>query len=122
MVIRIKRVYEPAVAEDDRRFLVDRLWPRGMKKETLHLDAWLKAAAPSAALRRWFNHDPAKWPEFRRRYFAELDGHPDVAKTLLDATSQGPVTLLYSASDTVHNNAVALREYLGSSVQRSKHD
>jgi len=122
MAIRIKRVYDPAAAEDGRRFLVDRLWPRGMTKEGLRLDGWLKDAAPSASLRRWFGHDHSRWPEFRRRYFAELDEHPHVVETLLDAAAQGPVTLLYSAKDAAHNNALALREYLRRGARRTEHD
>ena len=107
-VIRIKRVFEPAAAQDGRRFLVDRLWPRGVKEEALRLDGWLKDAAPSDLLRRWFKHDPAKWPQFRRRYFAELDEHPEVVQPILDAVAGGAVTLLFGASDRDHNNAVAL--------------
>jgi len=113
-MIRLKRVYEPATTEDGQRFLVERLWPRGLKKEALKAEAWLKDVAPSDDLRRWFSHDPAKWSEFRRRYFAELDRDPAVAAPLLKAARQGTVTLLYSAHDTEHNNAVALKDYLES--------
>lgn len=112
MAIRTKRVYEPAAAEDGTRFLVDRLWPRGLKKTAVRINGWLKDVAPSNELRRWFAHDPAKWPEFRRRYFAELDAHPEVVQPILDPAACGRVTLLFSASDTEHNNAVALQEYL----------
>lgn len=112
MNIRTKRAYEPPAPGDGRRFLVDRLWPRGMKKEALRLDAWLKDAAPSDALRRWYRHDSAGWPEFCRRYFAELDTHHEAVQPLLEAARQGPVTLLFSARNTTHNNAVALRDYL----------
>jgi uncharacterized protein YeaO (DUF488 family) len=111
-VIRIKRVYEPSAKEDGARFLVERLWPRGMKKDALHMDAWFKNLAPSAALRRWFNHDPAKWKEFQRRYRAELAGNSAAYQPLLDAAKQGHITLLYSAHDTEHNNAIALKSYL----------
>jgi uncharacterized protein YeaO (DUF488 family) len=111
-MIRTRRVYDPPEPGDGTRFLVERLWPRGMKKEELPLDGWLKDAAPSDELRRWFSHDPAKWDEFRRRYYAELEGKPDVLQPLREAARQGNVTLLYSARDTEHNNAVALKEYL----------
>jgi uncharacterized protein YeaO (DUF488 family) len=94
------------------RFLVERLWPRGIRKENLVLDDWLKEVAPSTDLRRWFNHDPEKWDEFRRRYFAELGQHPKPLQLLLAAARRGRVTLVYSAHDTEHNNAVALKEYL----------
>jgi uncharacterized protein YeaO (DUF488 family) len=114
-MIRTRRVYDPPEPGDGTRFLVERLWPRGMKKEELPLDGWLKDAAPSDELRRWFSHDPAKWDEFRRRYDAELEGKPDVLQPLREAARQGNVTLLYSARDTQHNNAVALKEYLESS-------
>lgn len=110
--IKIKRVYESLEADDGTRFFVERLWPRGMKKESLHMDGWLKDVAPSDALRRWFGHDPAKWTEFQGRYFAELDSRPDAIKPILEASRHGSVTLLYSAHDTVKNSAAALKEYL----------
>ena len=109
---RLKRVYEPAEASDGPRFLVERLWPRGVSKQSLQLTAWLKAVAPSDELRRWFAHDPAKWNEFRRRYFAELDADSGTVQPLIAASRNGNVTLLYSAHDMEHNNAVALRDYL----------
>ncbi len=111
-MIRVRRVYEAEGTGEGRRFLVERLWPRGIKKENLHMDAWLKDVAPSQALRQWFGHDPAKWDEFQERYRAELDSHPETWQPLLDAARQGDVTLLYSARDTEHNNAIALKEYL----------
>jgi uncharacterized protein YeaO (DUF488 family) len=111
-MLAVKRVYDPPESGDGVRFLVERLWPRGMKKETLQMDDWLKEAAPSDALRRWFGHDPARWDEFCRRYFAELDAKPDVLQPMLEAAEHGNVTLLYSAHDTEHNNAVALKSYL----------
>lgn len=111
-MIITKRVYIPPSPEDGSRFLVERLWPRGMKKESLEMDGWLKDVAPDGALRRWFNHDPAKWDEFRKRYFAELDARPEALRPLLDATRKGKVTLLYSSHDEEHNNAVALKSYL----------
>jgi uncharacterized protein YeaO (DUF488 family) len=117
--IRLKRAYEEPADEDGARYLVDRLWPRGVTKAALKLDGWLKDVAPSQALRRWFNHDPEKWDEFRRRYFKELDGKPELLLPLLDAAHQGTLTLLYSAQDTEHNNAVALAEYLKVQSSRS---
>jgi uncharacterized protein YeaO (DUF488 family) len=111
-MISIKRVYEPSVPGDGVRFLVERLWPRGMRKESLRMNAWLKGIAPSGTLRRWFNHDPAKWMEFQRRYFAELKQQRDALQPILDAETHGNVTLLYSAHDTEHNNAVALKAHL----------
>jgi uncharacterized protein YeaO (DUF488 family) len=111
-MLTLKRAYEKASPEDGTRFLVERLWPRGVKKADLRLDAWLKDVAPSDDLRRWFAHDPKKWPEFRRRYFAELDRNPEVWERIRGAAHHGHVTLVYSAHDTEHNNAVALREYL----------
>ncbi len=111
-MIRIRRVYERPVSHEGARFLVERLWPRGMKKESLHINGWLKDAAPSDELRRWFAHDPKKWTEFQRCYRAELDAHPDTWQPILAAARQGPVTLLYSARDTEHNSALVLRGYL----------
>jgi uncharacterized protein YeaO (DUF488 family) len=111
-VIWVKRVYDPVDRKDGTRLLMERLWPRGMKKETLHMDGWPKDVSPSDALRRWFSHDPAKWEEFCRRYPAELDSRPEAWGPLLDAARRGNITLLYSAHDTEHNNAVALKAYL----------
>ena len=119
-VIRIKRVYEPSAKEDGARFLVERLWPRGMKKDALHMDAWYKNLAPSAALRRWFNHDPAKWKEFQRRYRAELADNSAAYQSLLDAAEQDHITLLYSAHDTEHNNAIALKSFLEERLRGKK--
>lgn len=114
-MIHLKRVYEPESPEDGLRFLVERLWPRGVKKEALHLDVWLKEVAPSTKLRQWFAHDPAKWVEFQRRYFAELDAIPEAVQPIRSAMHEGPVTLLFSAHDAEHNNAVALKSYLSKS-------
>jgi uncharacterized protein YeaO (DUF488 family) len=111
-MIQIKRVYDPSAPEDGARFLVDRLWPRGVRREALSLDGWLKDVAPSDALRRWFGHDPTRWDEFRHRYAAELDGKPAAWQPILDAARRGDVTLLYGTRDTEHNNAVALKAYL----------
>lgn len=116
-MIAVRRVYESPRADEGARFLVERLWPRGMRKESLHMDAWLKDVAPSDALRRWFGHDPAKWIEFQERYFAELDGKPDAIQPIVEAARRGNVTLLYSAHDTEYNNAAALKEYLSKRLQ-----
>ncbi len=112
-MIALKRAYEPAGPRDGKRFLVERLWPRGVRKSALRIDGWLKDVAPSAFLRRWFSHDPAKWKEFCRRYFRELQGNAAV-EALRQAAQRGRVTLVYSSHDTEHNNAVALKEYLES--------
>lgn len=111
-MIRIKRVYDPADRRDGRRILVERLWPRGLKKEAVAADAWLKAVAPSTELRRWFGHRVERWEEFQRRYRAELDANPDAWRPILAAGRRGAVTLLYSAHDQLHNGAIALRDYL----------
>ena len=111
-MIALKRAYEPASREDGLRFLVERLWPRGVTKAELRLDSWLKETAPSTELRKWFHHDPAKWSRFRARYFRELDAAPEAWRPILSAASRGPVTLVFSSRDVEHNNAVALREYL----------
>lgn len=108
--IRIKRTYEPAADKDGRRVLVERLWPRGMKKEAVAADVWLKEVAPSADLRKWFGHRQERWEEFRRRYRSELDANPAAWQPLLD--NRGTLTLLYSAHDTEHNGALVLRDYL----------
>ena len=111
-MLKVKRVYEKAEPSDGTRFLVERLWPRGMRKEALQMDAWLKDVAPSSDLRRWFGHDPLKWDEFEKRYWAELKSNPDAWAPILQAAKQGDVTLLYSAHDTEHNNALALMRFL----------
>ena len=113
MQIQVKRVYESADHDDGVRILVDRLWPRGIAKAALADVPWLKDIAPSNALRAWFGHEPAKWTEFRRRYFAELDANPEAVnalRALLEPKRRA--TLLFAAHDEAHNNAVALREYL----------
>jgi uncharacterized protein YeaO (DUF488 family) len=111
-MIQIKRVYEPFAKCDGQRFLVDRLWPRGIKKESLHMEAWIKEAAPSEKLRQWFDHDRAKWHEFQHRYCVELDANPEPLQPLLEAAAKGNLTLLYSSHDIEHNNAVILKVYL----------
>ncbi len=112
-VVHVKRVYESVSRDDGRRVLVDRLWPRGLKREAAKIDLWLKEVAPSAELRRWFNHDPERWAQFRQRYRAELVKNPQAIKTLQDLIAGAkPVTLLFAAKDMERNNAVALRDYL----------
>ncbi len=119
--IKLKRAYAPASREDGRRLLVERLWPRGIRKESLRLDGWLKDVAPSTGLRQWFSHDPARWDEFRRRYWRELDGEPDAWQPILESAREGPVTLVYSSHDEEHNNAVALKEYLEAHARGRHH-
>jgi len=117
-MIRIKRAYEPPAPDDGRRFLVDRLWPRGVKKEALALEMWAKEAAPSTALRQWYHHDLAKWDEFQARYTAELDANPAAWEPLLQAARQGTITLVYSSRDETHNQAVVLKRYLERQLER----
>ncbi|HQX62094.1 MAG TPA: DUF488 domain-containing protein [Thermomicrobiales bacterium] len=111
-MIRLKRAYEPASDDDGARYLIDRLWPRGIKKEDLRIDGWLKEIAPSTELRKWFGHDPAKWVEFQQRYRRELEDNAAAWQPLLDAARQGTLTLVYSAKDTEHNDAVVLHALL----------
>ena len=110
--IRIKRAYAPAIRQDGCRVLVDRIWPRGVSKDALRIDHWLKEVAPSTALRAWFGHDPRKWDTFRARYYAELEQKPDEIAFLQDLVRRGVVTLVYAARDESHNNAQALAEFL----------
>lgn len=111
-MIWTKRAYASPQPQDGARFLVDRLWPRGVKREELELDGWLKEAAPSDELRRWFHHDRARWGEFKDRYFAELRDKPESWKPALEAAQSGRATLVYAAKDEACNNAVALKEFL----------
>ena len=110
--VRIKRAYETSAADDGTRVLIDRLWPRGVKKTDADIDQWEKDIAPSTALRKWFGHDPARWQEFRSRYAVEIQEHPEQLKRLRALARQGPITLVYSAHDEVHNDAVVLRDFL----------
>jgi uncharacterized protein YeaO (DUF488 family) len=110
--IQIRRVYEPPAQEDGARLLVDRLWPRGVEKEKLHLTGWLKEAAPSDSLREWFDHDPARWEEFQTRYAAELEANPKAWEPIVQAARDGRVTLLFASKDADHNNAAALKAFL----------
>lgn len=114
MAVTIKRIYEAYSPDDGFRILVDRLWPRGISKETAHLDLWLKEIGPSDELRKWFNHDPTKYEEFKRRYFNELDTNPAVARLKEIIKDHPKTTLLYSARDEKHNQATALQKYLTS--------
>ncbi|HET9495466.1 MAG TPA: DUF488 domain-containing protein [Chloroflexia bacterium] len=111
-MIHTKRVYEDPGAQDGARYLVERLWPRGVRKDDMPMDAWLKDVSPSPALREWYGHDVAKWDEFRAQYLAELGANPEAWKPLLEAARRGDVTLLYSARDTEHNSALVLKQYL----------
>lgn len=110
--VKLKRAYEPAAADDGTRVLIDRLWPRGVKKTDADIDQWEKDIAPSTALRKWFGHDPARWQEFRSRYAVEIHEHPEQLKRLRVLARQGPITLVYAAHDEVHNDAVVLRDFL----------
>jgi len=114
MPVRVKRVYEQAAKSDGKRYLVDRIWPRGIKKEAVAIEGWLKELGPSTELRKWFGHDPARWVEFKNRYFKELDGKRELWEPLRSAARKRTVTLVYSARDEDHNQAVALQEFLGS--------
>jgi uncharacterized protein YeaO (DUF488 family) len=111
-VIQTKRAYDEPRSQDGTRFLVDRIWPRGVKKEDLQIEDWLKQVAPSDELRKWFGHEAEKWPEFQERYFAELDDQAEALEPIREAADRGTVTLVYGAKDTEHNNAVALKAYL----------
>lgn len=110
--VRLKRAYEKPARGDGTRILIDRLWPRGVRKADAQLDRWAKDIAPSTALRKWFGHDPARWPEFRRRYAEEIRRHPDELRQLRSLARKGPITLVYSAHDELHNDAVVLRGLL----------
>lgn len=111
--LRIKRVFDPAEPSDGTRVLVDRMWPRGVRKQDAHIDLWLKELAPSTALRKWFAHDPERWTEFKRRYDHELRNQREAVDRLQALASRGTVTLIYSARDEAHNQARALAELLG---------
>ncbi len=110
--IHLKRVYEKASRHDGQRILVERLWPRGLKKEDANIDDWMKEIAPSAELRKWFSHDPAKWPQFKKKYWHELGKNTAIVDQMFSYCRNGTVTFLFAARDTENNNAVALREYL----------
>jgi len=111
MPIKLKRVYEEPEESDGKRVLVERLWPRGLSKEKARVDLWLKDAAPSTELRKWFDHDPSKWEEFKTRYFTELDANPQALESILKIISEGTVTFVFASKEETYNNSAALREY-----------
>ncbi len=111
-MLKIQRVYDPPSAGDGKRILIDRLWPRGLRKDDAKIDAWIKEAGPGTELRKWFNHDPEKWKGFKQRFFAELDAKPDVVSEIVGLARKGTVTLLFGSKEERFNNAVALKEYL----------
>jgi uncharacterized protein YeaO (DUF488 family) len=115
-MIQLKRVYEKPGPHDGVRFLIERLWPRGIRKTDVHMDGWQKEAGPSTQLRKWFSHDPDKWMEFQQKYFAELKERPEAWEPILEAAKHGTVTLLYSSHDTEHNNAVALQRFIAAQL------
>ncbi len=115
-MVRMKRVYEPSAPEDGKRIFIDRLWPRGIKKEEAKIDEWIKEIAPSTELRKWFSHDPTKWPEFRRRYKRELGERSDLVKWLIEEAKKGTITLVFAAKDTEHANAAVLKEVMDQSM------
>jgi len=121
-MIQLKRAYDPAARSDGRRVLVERLWPRGIRKADFVLDEWLKDVAPSTELRKWFGHDPERWPEFRSRYFAELKSSPalDAVHVLLAWATKGTLTLVFSSHDLERNSAVALKAYLERGARPSR--
>lgn len=112
MTISLKRAYEPPAASDGYRILVERLWPRGVAKRDAKIDLWAKEAAPSTALRRWFGHEPAKWSEFKRRYFRELRARPAALKAVLERVRAGRVTFVFAAREPRFNNAIALKQFV----------
>ena len=119
-MIKLKRIYEKPLKEDGIRILVERLWPRGFTKERAAINLWLKDIAPSSELRKWFGHDPARWEEFRNRYWAELTEKKELITSLKQKSKQGTVTLIYSSSDEKHNSAVALKMFLETTVNLDK--
>ena len=119
-MIDIKRIYDQPLPGDGKRILVDRLWPRGLKKEDARIDEWIKELAPSNELRKWFDHDPNKWGEFRKRFFTELHRKQDVVDGIISAVRKGTVTLLFGSKEERFNNAVALKEYIESRVKASE--
>jgi uncharacterized protein YeaO (DUF488 family) len=118
-MIRVRRAYEPAKKDEGARFLVDKLWPRGVKKEALKLKGWSKDVAPSSPLRKWFGHDPERWEGFQRRYFDELKAKPETWQPLLQTARKNDITLVFGARDAEHNNAVALQKFLEKKLKSS---
>ena len=119
-MLKLKRAYEPAAPDDGRRFLVERLWPRGVTKRALRLDAWLKELSPTPQLRKWFNHDPKKWSEFQTRYRRELKRNGQALEDLLQSAREGTITLVYAARDSERNSAQVLREYIEKKLRKPK--
>lgn len=120
-MLRIQRAYEPPAKENGTRILVERLWPRGLTKERAKIDLWLKELAPSAALRQWFGHDPAKWREFCKRYERELASHRELVAQLASQAESGRVTLVFAARDATHNSALVLKQVLEKATRRRSH-
>ena len=118
--LKLKRAYDPPAKSDGYRILVDRLWPRGISKDELRIDLWARDLAPSAALRKWYDHDPAKWGDFRRRYYREIEQHPDVLEEVRGLLRRRNVTLVFAAKDADISNAAALKGYLSRSAARRK--
>jgi uncharacterized protein YeaO (DUF488 family) len=112
IVLKIKRVYDPPSKDDGKRILIDRLWPRGLRKKDAQIDDWIKEISPSNELRKWYGHDPAKWGEFKKRYFSELHGQPERIEEIVNASRKGTVTLLFGSKEERINNAEALKEYI----------
>ena len=121
-MVKIKRVYDPSSNDDGKRILVDRLWPRGLKKEDVHFDEWVKDIAPSVELRTWFNHDPQKWKEFKRLFFKELHGKRETVDGIVRLAKKGTVTLLFGSREEHFNNAAALKEYLEARMSASERE
>ncbi len=119
-MITIKRVYDPPSRDDGKRILIDRLWPRGLKKEAAHVDEWMKDIAPSSELRKWFGHDPEKWDEFKQRFFKELQGKQEQLERIVDFAQKGRVTLLFGSKEERFNNASALKEYIEAGMKASE--
>ena len=119
MTVFLKRAYAPPAAEDGMRVLVDRLWPRGLSKDEARIDIWMKDIAPSTALRRWFNHDPAKWQAFQQKYINELEGSAALNE-LRRLAQRCHITLLFAARDEEHNNAVVLQSLLKNKMARAR--
>ncbi len=123
-MIRVKRVYDPPEHGDGPRYLVERLWPRGVKKEDADLTAWLREVAPTTELRKWYNHEPERWPEFQKRYREELkdEAHKPALEELRQAARRGPITLVYAAHDEERNSAVVLKQLLAVPVAAQSDD
>ncbi len=119
-MMKIKRVYDAPSRGDGKRILIDRLWPRGLKKDEARVEEWMKEIAPSTELRQWFGHDPDKWGEFKKQFFKELRGRQDLTDSIINAAREGTVTLLYGSKEERYNNAVALKEYIDSMMKAAK--